>query len=254
MATWGLSPLAQSMFLGFDVEKVQGPWDAAKKKYKILAAKVSVVEIILDSKGHPIPQTDSPSSNSSHGDGRNGQGSSNNNSFQNPRISNSDQNPFPASEWNSPADAKFDVSNYPGLRVVFDTLVYQKEEDITNYNNWITGLNYGDLEKGMRVAEVKQRLSDIFRMRTIIVMDGDRDFESVGLNHKDFDVVDLKIKLIRSNNSPIKLSKLVKHFYNHDIHDNDAIHDPSIDAYWTLKLYHDHVAVRNEEPLKIDNI
>ena len=235
MATWGLSPLAQSMFLGFDVEKVQGPWDAAKKKYKILAAKVSVVEI-ADPKDRSNRGNHRSNVTSSSGGASSGAMSTGNN--------NSD----PA---NNPA---MDTSRYPGLRVVFDTLVYQKEDDVTNYNNWITGLNYGDLENGMKVSEVKQKLSDIFRMRTIIVMDGDRDFESVGLNHKDFDVVDLKSKLVRANGSPIKLSKLVKHFYDIDIHDNDEIHDPSIDAYWTLKLYYDHVAVRDEKPLKIENI
>lgn len=229
MATWGLSPLAQSMFLGFDVEKVQGPWDQTKKKYKILAAKVSVVEIV-------DPSNSSKSNVHNHPLGQNaGQTPSNNNSASN-KCSN------------------FDTSKHPGLRVVFDTLVYQKDEDVTNYNNWITGLNYGDLESGMKVSEVKQRLSDLFRMRTIIVMDGDRDFESVGLNLKDFDVVDIKTKLIRQNGSPIKLSKLVKHFYNIDIQSNDEIHDPSIDAFWTLKLYYDYVVPRSEEPLKIDKI
>lgn len=117
--------------------------------------------------------------------------------------------------------------------------------DVTDYHTPVTGLRAGAdtdelLDKAPSFDEVKDHLQTIFQNRTIVVMDGRQDFDSFLLDKAKYQIVDIGKHLVDEKGFRISLRRLVHGLYQNDLHLSE-FHDPSEDAYWTLRLFFDHV-------------
>lgn len=131
------------------------------------------------------------------------------------------------------------------MRICYKTFVKPFAE-VTNYNSPITGLIRGEITDAILADapsfdEVKGNLQTIFQDRKIIIMGGSQDFEVFGINIKFYDTVDISEYLVDDKGQSVSIRRLIKGLYNIDLPEN-GIHDPSYDAYWTLRLYFDFVA------------
>ena len=119
---------------------------------------------------------------------------------------------------------------------------------ITHYNSPLTGLGPDDETANLLSAspdfdEVKSTLQHIFRRRKIIVMDGQQDFTVFGLEMRRFQVVDISNFIVDEDGRSVSIRRLMAGLHDIDLSTED-FHDPSDDAYWTLKLFNELLSIQ----------